>query len=435
MVTCSNELNAGYAADGYARLSQTHIAVVVITYMVGSLSLINAIAGAYSENLKLIVISGGLKSTDYGTDKLIHHSIGKRDKDQPSRMFSEVTCASVRLQDSVNCADTIDSVLSKCLQQSLPVYIEVPDNLVQLPQPAPRPLLLHPSPTTHLMALNDAISSITECYLHARAPIIIVGGLARHWLSLDAMSSLASTFGCPVFCLPDGKSLISEQHPLFSGVFWSIASDASIHSAVMGSDLWLTIGCRWTDSHTIGEFLDISKEQGRMIDIQEWFTTLPNGETCTSISATDVLYGLIGSDLPQQIRVLTPSSKQEKPQGDHTDGHSHIKRQHILQGLQGFLGPRDILLADTGDSWFNAASIKLPEGTDFQIQILYSSLGWGLPATLGAQLARHDGRAVLLVGDGGFQMTSQELSTMIRLNLNPVIVVMNNCGYQFEVRQ
>ncbi|GAB1204746.1 hypothetical protein APSETT445_003409 [Aspergillus pseudonomiae] len=103
MVTCSNELNAGYAADGYARLSQTHIAVVVVTYMVGSLSLINAIAGAYSENLKLIVISGGLKSTDYGTDKLIHHSIGKRDKDQPSRMFSEVTCASVRLQNSLEC--------------------------------------------------------------------------------------------------------------------------------------------------------------------------------------------------------------------------------------------------------------------------------------------------------------------------------------------
>ncbi|KNG88805.1 hypothetical protein ANOM_002460 [Aspergillus nomiae NRRL 13137] len=278
MVTCSNELNAGYAADGYARLSQTHIAVVVVTYMVGSLSLINAIAGAYSENLKLIVISGGLKSTDYGTDKLIHHSIGKRDKDQPSRMFSEVTCASVRLQNSLGCTEIIDSVLSQCLQESLPVYIEVPDNLVQLPQPPPRPLLLSPSPTTHPVALTDAIGSIIECYLHARAPVLI----------------------------------------------------------------------------------------------------------------------------------------------------------HVLQGLQGFLSPMDILLADTGDSWFNAASIKLPEGADFQIQMLYSSLGWGLPATLGAQLARPSGRAVLLVGDGGFQMTSQELSTMIRLKLNPVIVVMNNRGYQFE---
>lgn len=98
MINCCNELNAGYAADGYARVTPSGIAVVVVTHMVGSLSIINAVAGAYSENLKVIIIHGSLRSGEYQSGKLLHHTLGKRDKEESLRIYKEVTCASVRLQ-------------------------------------------------------------------------------------------------------------------------------------------------------------------------------------------------------------------------------------------------------------------------------------------------------------------------------------------------
>jgi pyruvate decarboxylase len=90
---CCNELNAGYAADGYARCRG--VGACVVTFTVGGLSVINAIAGAYSENLPLICLVGGPNSNDYGTNHILHHTLGLPDFSQEYRCFKEVTCAQV----------------------------------------------------------------------------------------------------------------------------------------------------------------------------------------------------------------------------------------------------------------------------------------------------------------------------------------------------
>lgn len=89
-IGCCNEINAGYAADGYARWKG--VGAVVVTFTVGGLSVINSIAGAYSENLPVICIVGGPNSNDYGTNRILHHTIGIPDFTQEYRCFQTVTC-------------------------------------------------------------------------------------------------------------------------------------------------------------------------------------------------------------------------------------------------------------------------------------------------------------------------------------------------------
>ena len=94
LVGCCNELNAGYAADGYARARG--VGACAVTFTVGGLSVLNAIAGAYSENLPVICIAGGPNSNDYGTNRILHHTIGLPDFSQELRCFQTVTCHQVR---------------------------------------------------------------------------------------------------------------------------------------------------------------------------------------------------------------------------------------------------------------------------------------------------------------------------------------------------
>ena len=96
-----NELNAGYAADGYAR--SRGVGACVVTFTVGGLSVLNAIAGAYSENLPLICIVGGPNSNDYGTNRILHHTIGLPDFSQELRCFQTVTCYQVIVSLSFRC--------------------------------------------------------------------------------------------------------------------------------------------------------------------------------------------------------------------------------------------------------------------------------------------------------------------------------------------
>lgn len=95
LVGCCNELNAGYAADGYARAKG--VGACVVTFTVGGLSVLNAIAGAYSENLPVICIVGGPNSNDYGTNRILHHTIGLPDFSQELSCFQTITCIQVEV--------------------------------------------------------------------------------------------------------------------------------------------------------------------------------------------------------------------------------------------------------------------------------------------------------------------------------------------------
>ncbi|KAE8356868.1 thiamine diphosphate-binding protein [Aspergillus coremiiformis] len=432
MVGCCNELNAGYAADGYARSSPSKVAVVFVTFMVGGLSVINAIAGAYSENLRVIVVSGCPPQETFGQDRMMHHTLGINDREQPLQMFAKVTTASVRLTTKNDPIGTLDSAITRCLEDSLPVYIEIPSNISQFPCPPPTPLIIPQPIPARRDSTRAAVETIRPIWEAAEKPILMVGARVRQTVSTATLVALVDKLGCAVFVQPDAKSLIPEDHPQFAGTFWSASSNVGCEEAVLRSDLWVMMGCRWTDFHTLGSYLDLSKESSRILDLQDGYITTPGGESLKGIGLDDTIQAIIASDIPRKDTTCRPLPLTPTTPHGSLEGNSSLSIAAILQGIQRIITPKDTLIAETGDSWFNAQTIQLPNGADYQMQMVYGSIGWSLPATMGYQIGRPDGRVITMIGDGSFQMTAQEVSTMIRARTNSIIFIFNNLGYAIE---
>ncbi|OJJ45138.1 hypothetical protein ASPZODRAFT_70296 [Penicilliopsis zonata CBS 506.65] len=420
MLGCCNELNAGYAADGYARSSPARVAVVFVTFMVGGLSLINAIAGAYSDHLRVIVVSGAPPSSTFEADNLIlHHSTGLPDRNQPLKMFEQVTAASVRLDGKQDYTQVIDQTLITCLEQSRPVYIEFPNDLVSMECGVAGSLKeMTKQSESSPGQLETAFDLFARHWETASRPVIIVGSLARHALSREDLISFIEKLGCPVFCQPDGKSLVPESHAQFGGTFWGVASNPEIHDLVMASDLWVVVGGRWSDFHRA-----MPGPDNRVFEILPDGIKTPDGDVEAKMGKLiDLITSQLSARTSDAATTITPTPTST----------TALTTTNMVHGIEKLLTPRDTLIAETGDSWFQAQNIRLPDGADFQMQMMYGSIGWSLPAALGCQLARPEGRTVLMIGDGSFQMTAQELSTMIRMKTNPVIFILNNLGYRVE---
>jgi TPP-dependent 2-oxoacid decarboxylase len=172
-----------------------------------------------------------------------------------------------------------------------------------------------------------------------------------------------------------------------------------------------------------------------MIDIQETSIRMPNGRLIQDLCLADALGAFLRSSIPPKRETLFSfqwKSRQQTRVNSPVPGEA-LTMRGIVDVIQQLIKSNDTLIADTGDAWFNAAEISLPMGANFQIQLVYASLGWSLPAALGCQLARPDARTILMIGDGAFQMTAQELSTAIRSRANMIVFIFNNLGYQIEV--
>ncbi|KAE8099168.1 hypothetical protein FH972_017172 [Carpinus fangiana] len=173
-IGCCNELNAGYAADGYAR--SRGVGACVVTFTVGGLSVINAIAGAYSENLPLICIVGGPNSNDYGTNRILHHTIGLPDFSQELRCFQTVTCYQAVVNNLEDAHEMIDTAISTSLKESKPVYISISCNLPGIPHPTfsrePVPFSLSPR-LTNEMGLEAAVEATVEFLNKAVKPVLV----------------------------------------------------------------------------------------------------------------------------------------------------------------------------------------------------------------------------------------------------------------------
>ncbi|PYH93118.1 hypothetical protein BO71DRAFT_441948 [Aspergillus ellipticus CBS 707.79] len=431
MIGCCNELNTGYAADGYARNSAAKVAVVVVPYIVGGLSILNAISGACSQKLKIIVLSGCPSTNLLASDKFLHHAPTLSNRYQGLHAYQGVTAASVRLDSAETAAGVLDDTIGKCLEESIPVYIEVPNDLASAACTPPLPLRQKLKTKSLPESVDEAVESITDIWNSSRKPILLLGSLARRSLSRDHIELLADKLGCAVLCQPDGRCM-TECHPQYCGQFWSGMTNPEGESVVMGSDLWLVIGGNWSDLHATA--MDINQERHRMISVDKNWVELPDGKCIESVDIRTLVSQLIQSDMDSKSESVPrpkPLLGAQAPEGPEIP-EAPVTIKSAMCGIQKILKEYDTLICDAGESWFIANHILLPPGADCQMQFPYCSIGWGLPAGLGSQLARTQGRAVILIGDGGFQMTAQELSTMIRRRTNPIIMVFNNLGYKIE---
>src|SRR5437016_9893202 len=152
-ITMTHDPGAGFAADAYSRLNG--IGLVAVTYCVGGLNVLNAIAGAYAEKSPVVVVSGAPGREDRKKDPLLHHKV--KTFETQRRVYDEVTVATAVLLDEDRAAAEIVRCVEACLQHKRPVYIEVPHDMVDREIPTvqmPPPIKAQSDPKTLAAALD-----------------------------------------------------------------------------------------------------------------------------------------------------------------------------------------------------------------------------------------------------------------------------------------
>lgn len=432
MINCCNELNAGYAADGYARIHG--ISALFVTFSVGALSAINAVTGAYSENLPIIVVSGGPNTNSIQDAEILHHSIATEHNDYVRRMFSLVTAHTVFIHRPSDAPAQIDEAIAIAVQSRKPVYIEIACNIAGLTVSAPTKRSFINQQTSDASALSAALSDASEKLNAAVKPVLVAGSRLRAWRVGDLTETLSISSGYALASMPDAKGFVSETHPNYIGIYWGSVSSPGCAPIVESSDLYLFIGPDFNDYTTAGHSCNINPKKS--IVLEEGKVSIC-GQIYTGVTMRDFLSGL-----PSLLRANDNSFKAYQriagaaPLYDQPgDLNAPLTNRFLFGQIQAMLTSNYGMLAETGDSWFNGMRLQLPQDCPFEIQMQYGSIGWSVGALLGMQAALHlKKRVIALIGDGSFQMSAQELSTLIRYDFKPIIFLMNNASYGIEVQ-
>ncbi|MBI4767892.1 MAG: alpha-keto acid decarboxylase family protein [Deltaproteobacteria bacterium] len=425
--TCS-ELNAGYAADAYGRLAG--VGAVCITYGVGGFSVYNAVAGAFAERVPLIVISGGPRLSLRGRlhPYLLHHTIG--DMNLQHDIFEKITQAAVVLTSPERAVGQIDEVLATCLRTSRPVYLEIPADMVGARCESPG--LWRPDTDLHLdqEVLKEAVEETLTLIRAAHNPVILAGVESCRLSANQDLLDVIEHTGFPVATTTLGKGIIPEQLPNFIGTYFGSLANESTRKVVESADLLLCLGAWMTDIDLGGYTANLDP---RRLIIANSEKVKVSHHLYDHVPLKDFLKALRASVVKGTFR----GSKEEHPANSLCRPFTPVPEARLTtdrfwERMNHFITDNHVLLAETGSAAFDAVKLCLPQKADYISQTFYASIGFSIPAALGVKLAQPLCRPVVFVGDGAFQMTGQELSTIIRLGQNPVIFLLNNDGYQIE---
>jgi TPP-dependent 2-oxoacid decarboxylase len=419
--TC-DEQGAGFAADAYARLRG--LGAACVTYGVGGLKMANTTAQAFAEKSPVVVISGAPGTNERMKRPLLHHKV--KEFDTQYKIFQELTVAATVLDDPDKAFAEIDRVLAAAERYKRPVYIELPRDRVNQPgnpdhQRVNLPEQSHPEALA--AAINEAVTLINT----AQSPIILADVEIHRFGLQDALLKLVEKTNIPVAETILGKSVISELHPSYLGLYEGAMGNSAVRDAVESSDCLIMLGVFLTDLN-LGVFT-ANLDPKRTISVTSE-KTLIQFHTYEDIRLQDFVCGLIDADIHPRSRFL--NNPVRPPEPFVAIANQPITVARLFARLNAFLTSEMIVLADVGDALFAGSELFVHDKTRFLAPAYYASLGFAVPGGLGAQFAKPDLRPVILVGDGAFQMTGIELSTIARYGLNPIVIVLNNQGYGTE---
>ncbi|MBI4268406.1 pyruvate decarboxylase [Candidatus Uhrbacteria bacterium] len=429
LIGCSNELNAGYAADGYARANG--IAATVVTYSVGALSQINAIAGAYAESLPIVCISGGPNTNSIALKHLLHHSLGEANYTYVRDMFEKVTAAAVVIDNPKTALKKIDEALCVCVLRRKPVYIEIACNLSARECETRKDSLCRPDERMNAKTFRSAVARAAELLNSAQRPALVAGIKLRSYGCIDLFADLQKQCRIPTAVMPNAKGLVDETSASFMGVYWGQMSSPGVLEYVSASDCVLFAGPAFTDYTTCGYTIPTIANNTIVAD--------PRTVSIAGSPFYDVPLPLFLSELAkamQPMKIAMPKRAHNQKRKLLPNAKRFITLKRLYETVRAeLLDGQSTIVAETGDSWFECLKVPLPSGCRFEIQMQYGSIGWSVGATLGYAIASGKKRRVVtFVGDGSFQMSAQEVSTIIRYGASPIIFLINNRGYQIEER-
>ena len=420
-VTMTHEPSAGFAADAYARING--IGLVCVTYCVGGLNVLNAIAGACAEKSPVVVISGAPGRKDREKDPLLHHKV--KTFETQRRIYDEVTVASAVLLDEQRAASEIVRCVEACLRHKRPVYIEVPHDMADrlIPTRVDVPTTKEVSePHTLAAALEETVALIRA----AKKPVILAGvELARYRLN-HLVVRMAERLQIPIAADLLSKSAVPENHPLYLGVYGgAMSSSEQVRRYVESADLVLMLGTFITDMSMGFYTAKLDRKRTVLATTERVNVRYHRYE---SVQFRDFLDGLANAAIPRKH--FRPTLRRVLPavfkKGERDERLSVVD---VFRILSHHLDERSCVVADIGDALFGAVGLRSEKQAQFIAPAYYMSMGFAVPASIGVALADPGFRPYVLVGDGAFQMTGTEVSTAVRLGLNPIILVLNNDGY------
>ena len=422
--TC-NELNGSYAADGYARIHG--LGALAVTYGVGALSAINGIAGAYSERVPVICICGSLPLRSLERGELMHHTLADGGRGNFYRMFAEVTPAQTELSPE-NAVIEVDRLILTAWRRKLPVYLELPSDIayIEIDTPdEPLRLTLTPSNRERLEACARVILTRLDS---AKSPAFLLDLDADRVGVSRQVNRLAEKLQMPVAVLNTCKAGFTETSPLFAGVYLGVASAGVTRQVVEKSDCLLTVGLRRLDS-TSAFFSDAIPASAIHLRASSVNIGLDNYQ---SVSLAELLEELIDRSEPASTRRAPILPLPSATSAASAPSQTPLTQACYWRALEKFLRPGDVIIAEDGTSNSGATEMRLPAGCSFVTQAVWGSIGYSVGALLGTLCAAPERRHILLVGDGSFQLTAQELSTILRHDFKPYIFLINNRGYTIE---
>ncbi len=423
VVGCTREDCAGYAADAYARING--LGAVCVTYCVGGLSVCNSIAGAYAEKSPVVVISGAPGLNERVNNPLLHHKV--RDFRTQLEVFEKLCVAVAELSDPISAFREIDRVLDTAVRYKRPVYIEIPRDMVHVV-----PQITHAYHTSKLTsdagAATEAADEAARLIAQSQRPMIIAGIEIHRFALQDKLLELAEQTQIPIAATLLGKSVIRETHPLYIGLYEGAMGHAEVTRFVEESDCLILLGTFMTDLN-----LGI-------------YTANLDPAKCIYATSEQLrihhhhYHGVLLGDFIGELirrRPAAPARKIPEPlvrtPGDYQlVADAPITIASLIARLNEQIDDQTIVIADIGDSLFAATELQTHEHTDFISPAYYTSMGFSVPAALGAQVARPQSRVLVICGDGAFQMTGMELSTIVRHGYAPIIIVLDNGGYGTE---
>ena len=420
-----NELNAGYAADGYARLKG--IGALCVTYSAGSLCATNAIAGSYVEKVPVVLINGApsiqktlrFEQTGYSS----HHFISGRETDR--QVFEYITAATVRIDSPHLAPMLIDYALTQCITERRPVYIELLEDVVDLECTRPSNALKAAPDISDEDSLNQSIAQISERLQNATKPLIWIGVEIDRFGLHDQAERLIRDLKIPYVTELLSKAILSEDDVQFAGVFDGKSSSPYVQSLVKDSDFVLALGVWLTDINDLGWPIDLDKTAFASWDTVKYGTIFNS-----QVSLADLVNGLIDKRLTCKAQSLPAKTARQAP---IVDPAGEITYQGFYDFIQQQIDGNTIVGADASLNYFGSLLLEVGARRGFIVQSSYSAIGYIGPAATGVSLAKQaKQRLLVFAGDGGFQMTAQCLSTQTRFNLNPIIFVMDNGIYGVE---
>ncbi|HDY3017392.1 TPA: indolepyruvate decarboxylase [Salmonella enterica] len=420
-VGCANELNAAYAADGYARMSGA--GALLTTFGVGELSAINGIAGSYAEYVPVLHIVGAPCSAAQQRGELMHHTLGDGDFRHFYRMSQAISAASAILDEQNACFE-IDRVLGEMLAARRPGYIMLPADVAKKTAIPPTEALTLPAHETQSGVETAFRYHARQCLMNSRRIALLADFLAGRFGLRPLLQRWMAETPIAHATLLMGKGLFDEQHPNFVGTYSAGTSSKEVRQAIEDADRVICVGTRFVDTLTAGFTQQLPAE--RTLEIQPYASRI--GETWFNLPMAQAVSTLRELCLECAFAPPTPRSAGQPVRIDKGE----LTQENFWQTLQQYLKPGDILLVDQGTAAFGAAALSLPDGAEVVVQPLWGSIGYSLPAAFGAQTACPDRRVILIIGDGAAQLTIQEMGSMLRDGQAPLILLLNNDGYTVE---